>query len=382
MDVVKSLLPKDSLFVRWLDAWPLAEPPEAYVLFSAMSVFGGCMGRKIWIEQDEHEALYPMLNCLLIGPSGIGKSTSIRMGLKLMDQMSDSLKPQVIKGKSTKEGLHEDLEKNPHSIVVASELANFFSKERYDEGKIPYITQLLDYEPEAHVRTKSGGRRVVTNPSVTIIGGSTVEWLQDQLPATATAGGFLPRFLIVKEDHKSQRVALPKRMLKPAKQRALEIERDRIARDFAFAVSANSGPITFADYAAEDAYSAWYQSYMPETGALAPFAARAGEYVLRMSMILAASANRGAMEAGDVECAIKLHAYSVQKLQQVVVPMSPQGKLIAKVLEIIGSDELSDVQVKRGMRNYCSSQDTIKILESLMQSRDISYVDGKYRRTK
>src|SRR5271169_1329093 len=209
---VLECLPKDSFFLRWVRAWPTAEAPHSFILFSAMSMLGAALGRRVYFDLDAH-ILYPMLNLLLIGPSGIGKSTSItRLGIPLVRGLPDSLRPYIIEGKTTPEALHDELIVEPHAIVFASELANFFSKAKYMEDMIPYVTQLLDYEQSVPRRLR-GQLLEVKNPSVTIVGGSTVEWLQDQLPNSASTGGFLARFLIVKEEHKGQRVADSKSML-------------------------------------------------------------------------------------------------------------------------------------------------------------------------
>lgn len=360
--------------------WPLAEPPRSYVLFSAMAMLGACIGRRIYFDQDVHR-IYPLTNLLLIGPSGIGKSTSlVDMALdQLVLPLPLTIRPQVITGKSTKEALHEDLMASPHSIIVASELANLFSKERYQEGMIPYMTDLLDLRP-TRVRTKVGREQVIEQPSVSVMGGSTKEWLQDQLPSSAGAGGFLPRFLIVKEDYKFQRVPDPKRVLSP--KRRTEIERQRVlaCNKFAYLVGMHTGLVDFEDYAASDVYALWYQTQMPETGHLSPFSARAGVHVIRMAMLLAISCGRTSILASDLRCAINMYEYTAKKLQEVVVPMSPQGKLINKVLEAIGDDSVSDVQVRRAMRNYCSASDTDKMIASLISSRDVAVIDGKIKR--
>jgi len=369
-----------------MECWPVSEPPRSYILFSAMTMFGAALGRRVWVKKDVH-TLWPMLNLLLIGPSGIGKSTSVHMGLGLMEDPHTSIpateRPQIIKGKATREKLHEDLVVEPHAIIVASELANFFSKEKYMEGMIPYVTQLLDYEPEVSVRTKSGSLQTVRTPSVTIVGGSTVEWLQDQLPNTATSGGFLARFLIVKEDHKFQRVADPESLLTPKQWAELEVQRQKVFNEFRYLVEQYKGRIPYADYSASDAYTLWYMTHLPETGILSPFAARAGEFVTRMSMLLALSRGHTAMQADDIRAAVKLYKYATAKLQEVIVPFTPVGKLIASVLSVVGSGRaMTDVQIKRAMRNSSTAQEVDKILASLIESRDLVRLDdGRYQRT-
>lgn len=351
-----------------MDCWPLAEPPRSYVLFSAMAMLGAALGRNVHFQQDVHR-IYPLLNLLLIGPSGIGKSTSlVDMALDtLLRPLPANICPFIISGKSTKEGVHEDLMVNNHAIIVASELANMFSKEKYNEGIIPYFTDLLDLRPTS-VRTKTGGLKVVREPSVCVVGGSTREWLQEQLPTSAGAGGFLPRFMIVKEDHKYQRIPDPRRALSAAKHTELILKREAVQLEFLRIVRtfAGHGNIDFSDYSASDAYGYWYQTFIPETGQLAPFAARAGVHVMRMAMLIAISCSSPEIRIQDLECALNLYDYSHKKLQEVVVPMSPTGKLVNKVLEIVGTGPIAVMTVRRAMRNYCASGETDRMIQSLI----------------
>lgn len=367
MNLVESL-PEDSWFRDYMKAWPLAEPPISFILFSAMSMLGAALGRSIFFQQDVHK-IFPLMNLLLIGPSGIGKSTSlVDMALDtLLRPLPTSLCPLIITGKGTKEAIHADLMASPHAIIVASELANMFSKEKYNEGQIPYFTDLLDLRSTS-VRTKTGGLQVIHEPTICIVGGSTREWLQDQLPSSAGAGGFLPRFMIVKEDYKAQRVPDPRRALSPARHRELEIKREQVQLEFLRLVRtfAGHGGIDFSDYSASDAYGYWYQTFTPETGHLSPFAARAGVHVMRMAMLIAVSCSSVEIRLQDLECALKLYEYSHKKLQEVVVPMSPQGKLHAKLLEAIGENRVGQVTLRRAMRNYCSSQETDRMIHSLI----------------
>lgn len=380
-DLVK-VLPKDSWLREYMDIWPLAEPPKSYILFSAIAMLGSALGRRMWFDLDVHK-VYPLFNLLLIGPSGIGKSTSLRdMALEnLLRPLPNDLRPQIITGKSTKEALHDDLMADPHAIIVASELSNFFSKEKYQEGTIQYITDLLDLAPTS-VRTKSGGvARVINEPAVSIVGGSTREWLQEQLPTTAGAGGFLPRFLMIKEDHKGQRVADPGRSMGRNQKIELAQRRSAVCNSFRHLIESYRGPMDFEDYEASDAYSYWYNTQTPEVGILSPFSARAGVHVMRLALLLAVSCGGTSITKEHVRSAITLWDYSMSKLTEVVVPMTPAGKMLAKVMEIVGDDVLSDMQIRRAMRNYCGSDDVDRFIRNLVASGDLKIYEGKYRKT-
>jgi hypothetical protein len=343
-------------------------------------MIGAALGRKVWFSQDPHH-LWPMLNMLLIGPSGIGKSTGLRLGFELIWGLPREIQPQVISGTSTVEKLHEDLFANPHAMLYASELANFFSRKKYMEDMIPYVTELLDYGPHQERRTKSGGLIVIPEPSVTVVGCSTTEWLQEQLPDSATAGGFLARFLVVHEEHKSKREALPSRALGRAKRFELAEKRTEVMKEFAALVQTPRGEIDFRDFEQSNIYSNWYSTHTAPSGHLAPFSERAGEFVLRMSMLIAISCGRNVILGKDVRAATALYEYIENRLQEVVVPFTPQGKMLSLVLQAIGENSITDKQLCKAMRNFCTAQDAIKYAFSLEQSGDITRTqEGKWKR--
>jgi len=229
-----------------------------------------------------------MLNLLLIGPSGIGKSSAIELNQSLLLQLDTKDRPQFIIGSASPEKLHEDLVIQPHAIVYASELANFFNRQRYMEGMIPYVTELLDCRPIER-RTKSGNIQRIDAPETTIVGGSTPEWLQEALPDTAVGGGFLPRFVVVKEDQRRQRVPDARGALSKTEwKKTLEI-RDEAYAEFKHVVAAAEGQIEFADFGVRDVYSSWYLTHTAPNNHLAPFAARAPEMTKRIAMLIALS---------------------------------------------------------------------------------------------
>lgn len=375
---IADCLPKDSWFKDYMAVWPLAEPPRSYILFAAMAMFGAALGRRVYFGQDFRK-LWPMLNMLLIGQSGLGKSTSIEMAQPLLYTLPKIEQPQFIVGGATPEKLHADLLPNPHAVLFASELANFFNKQDYNAALIPYVTELLDYKP-VEKRSKSGGLIRIEEPSVAVVGGSTVEWLQDQLPDTAVSGGFLARFLIIEEDTKARKVASPEDAISYKALKELQQKREEVFLRFAPLVLGSEGKIAFKDYGALDVYTIWYSSHSPINGHLAPFAARAPEFIKRLALILTCSANRTAISEEDIDAAIQLYSYCETKLQKVVVPMSQDGKMLGKVLEAIGNNPKTEAEILQAMRNFADAKKVQNWLNSLMQSQDIVYYDGKFKR--
>lgn len=357
----------------------MSESPKSFLLFSAMTTLGACLGRRVWMDQDIHQ-VRPILNLLLIGPSGIGKSSAVKVAKKLLPYVPINHQPQFIEGGTTKEKLHQDLVDQPKAILFAPELAAFFSKEKYKENLIPYVTNLLDYEDSIELRTRKDDIVRVINPSVSIIGASTLPWLQEQLPDSAVSGGFLARFLILNENAKGQRVANPQRLLSARAKLALELKREKVFQEFSDLFLVHEGNMDFEDYDAAESYSRWYNAYQPETGYLEPFSARAGEFVLRLSVLLAISSRRTSISQADIVSAIKLYTYMASKLGTIVVPTNQQGKLSELVRTTIGDEGLTPGAIVALLRAQAPYAEIEKHLEGLIYS-GVLVVDGsKVRR--
>lgn len=381
MHDLQKLLPKDSWFREWLQIWPLCEAPRSYLLVAALSALGAAIGRGVYFSHDVH-TLFPMLNILLIGPSGIGKTTSLELGSALIRSSPELLeKVPVIIGKATPEKLHEDLVSAPQSIIFAEELAAFFNKQKYMEGLIPYVTALLNYPEAVELRTRFEGITTVEWPSVTIMGGSTPEWLQDQLPDSATTGGFLARFFIVFEEYKYRKVALPDLALGRDAKRELSDRRDKVIGKFRELVEGISGELTFSDWGAVDDYTKWYNAYTPESGFLSPFAARAGEFILRLASLCAISRKHSRIDRGDIRFAIGFYELCAKKLGRVVIPFSPDGKLLDQILHSVGQREMSQVEIRRALRNIVGAHKVDQLVDSLLASEDLVRLkNGNLRR--
>lgn len=378
---VVNVIPEDSWLRDWMELWVAHEYPKSYLLLSALAMTGAALGRKVWYGDRDIRPLWPMLNVLLIGPSGTGKSSAIMLSRRLLYVLSKADQPQFIMGGATMERLHADLLPQPKAILFASELANFFNRQKYNEALVPYVTELLDYEPVER-RTVAGSIIRIPEPSVTVVGGSTVEWLQEQLPDAAVAGGFLARFLICEEPYKSQRVADPETALTKAQQKRLDVLRHTVEESFLHSIAAAGGQLKFRDYGVHDEYSYWYMNHKPVSGTLAPFAARAHEFVKRMAMLFAVSAFRDAIYSEDLAAAISLYAYAESKLQSVVVPYTATGKIMKQILGVIGISEMTEKEILQAMLNTAGSHEVLKYLGGLQMAGVIELRDGRYRRIK
>jgi hypothetical protein len=380
---ISDYIPDDSFFKKWLECWPLSETPKSFVLIAGMSALGASLGRKVWIDVDVRK-IYPMLNIVFIGPSGLGKTEAITYAQTcLLDHLPADQKPLMIEGESTRPKLTDDLALKSHAIIIAEEMASFFTKQKYQEDMIPFVTELLNYKHIIERRTKSGDVQVVANPSVTFMCGTTVDWLQKQLPNSAVGGGFLPRFFIVTEEQKAQIVPWPDDKLTAEKKEALRKLRGEVSKEFVRIATGTEGKYTFKDQEAIDTFTIWVQSHQAESGHLRPFAERAKEFILRLSLIMAVSRAHKFIDHTDVQIAIGLYEWCMDKLQQVAVPITEEGEMTQNILKLFpdAHSTLSEREVLQAMQNALRADQLYRYLESLVKSGSLKKdAHGTYRR--
>lgn len=322
-----------------------------------------------------------MLNLLFLGPSGIGKTTAIKTSLRLFETPVQR-RPSLIFDMASPEGLHASLVRNPHAVIFAEELATFFGKQRYMEGMLPYVTNLLDYKDKVERLLKGEGLSTVEQPEVTFLGGSTIEWLQDEMPNTAVSGGFLPRFLLVKEDTKRQKVSNANATLGRAEWARLDRHREQVFREYEEIVNGvNPGPCNFLDYGVADRYDAWYVAHQAPTEALEPFAARAPVWVLRLALLNAVCLHKRHIDEHDIEVGIKLYEYTERRLAEALQIFTPKGRLLKAVLQAVPFKPISRRAIYRQLRSLATVKELRELLDSLTESGDVeSLSDNHVRR--
>lgn len=338
------------------------------------------MGRQTWIDLDVHQ-VYPILNLLFLGPSGVGKSSAIRIGFQLFEA-GVNRPPTLIFDCASPEGLHATLVRSSHAVIFAEELATFFGKQRYMEGMLPYITNLLDYKAKVERLLKGEGLTTVERPEITFLGGSTTEWLQDEMPDTAVSGGFLPRFLLVKEDAKRQKISNPNVLIGRAQRTALDRFRSQVFREYTEIVNGViEGPRGFHDYAVADLYDAWYVSHKAPTEALEPFAARAPVWVLRLALLSSICRQARDIEEHDIQFGVRLYEYTERKLAEALQIFTPKGRLLKAVLQAVPFEPISRRAIYRQLRSLATVKELRELLDSLTESGDVeSLSDNRVRR--
>lgn len=180
---------------NYMDATAKNEAPSIYHAMAALTCASIAMRRDFWVDMGFFQ-IFPPLATILVGPSGLRKTTAINTALKLL---KDS-KLRIIREKITPEALieaiqPEDITQDATALLAAPEMSVTFGKAQYLQGFVPLITRLLDHD-SVEQTTRGRGTIVVERIGFAILAGTTVPWIVEEMNASVISGGFTSRFLI------------------------------------------------------------------------------------------------------------------------------------------------------------------------------------------
>lgn len=327
-------LPKDSCFHLWLASRAIIETPVSFDLACCMTAFGSLFKRSIWIDQVRWK-VYANMSTLLVGGSGVGKNTAIDGASEILDHFGV---PTV--GGKTIETITDQLFKigDPAAAVLkAEELSDFIGKKDYQQGLLQGLTDLLDTKAWKDIRLKSDPHpRRIANPTVSILAGSTPEWLHTALPPEAMDGGFFPRFVIVCDSKVKRLVPLVKSL--PRAEVAAAITAGE-----AFYLQAlghlkaiyDHGEYTWGGEA-EGMYNEWYATREQAFSHLAnAYAHRCRDHVLRIAMLCAASRGGALIEEPDVGFALAFISFVAARIDKAMAIPNRELACASTVLEML-----------------------------------------------
>ena len=172
----------------------LTDAPDQFHAATALAIMGVATQRQIfyWMGSDQ---IYPNFYSCLVAPSSIfRKSTALKIGTKLLSRLNSAL---IMPRDFSTESFLSYLAKTPKGLFAFSEIAELLDQFRrgYSEGLMPIITDFYDCPDLYERRTKKDGLESVKQPFISILGASTVDWLNKNLTVEQAEGGFWPRFL-------------------------------------------------------------------------------------------------------------------------------------------------------------------------------------------
>lgn len=181
---------------------PASESPLSYIFWSAATAISTVLKRNVYVGRGTYK-LHPNLFTILVGRPGIGKGTAIKPAINLMKEAKVA---NTLSGRITIEYVLERLSTGwpvPQTggsfkignesacMIYSTELSVFLSA---SPNTLPILCDIWDFdEGDFEYGTRHKGEFRIKNPCVSLLGGSTQEWLISSIPSSAVGGGFTRR---------------------------------------------------------------------------------------------------------------------------------------------------------------------------------------------
>ena len=175
-----------------------SESPEQFHLWTGLSVLSSALKRNVWINQGIY-LLFPNMFVILVGPPGkVAKSTTIRLGRKLLLGLEDimfgpdSVTREELIHVMSKAGLNRT---QSALTIHSTEMSSLI--EPSGIKMIQFLTDIYDGDFKWQHSTKHSGRDIIENPVLNILAGTTPSWIAEGLPSDVLGHGFTARVIFV-----------------------------------------------------------------------------------------------------------------------------------------------------------------------------------------
>ena len=219
-------LPTDCWIMQAYDYARLrSKLPDSCIFWLVMAYAGAAIQDRVLVDWAG-KPVYPNIPLMLVTPSGYGKTSAMHLIQRLFGREL----PYIIPEDSTAESAVKMMGRNGGTyfrnsvaVWVIPELADIFGKKDYQQGLIARVTRLLDNPRDREV-SRSTKDEVIKIPGVAVltwIAGTTYRWLSEHVEEAVSAGGFLPRLMVVHTNEDPKNVPDPER--DDAKERELQL---------------------------------------------------------------------------------------------------------------------------------------------------------------
>lgn len=282
--------------VSYVEHTKRQESPEAYHIWTGISILAATLGRKVWLARRAggvtRYSIYPgQLMIILTAGSGlVRKSTAISPAKKFLK----SIKKPLISGKTSVEAFLKQMDQasggEPQAMLLESELTSFLSKATYLDPLVDVLCKLADAEDEFPYTTIAHGKIIIKNPCLTLLSCTTPESLGSRLPPSATGAGLMSRiiFIYAKETNRIEDLSdVEDDDLSPAEVMYSKLVEQRLY-DGLRRINSAAGPFTFAPSGRE-----WFKKFYLDwikspSGQGEGYPARRPDHLLRVAMCFAA----------------------------------------------------------------------------------------------
>lgn len=274
---------------NWLRAYLLYTKdtlsPEAFNLWSGISVVASALQRKVFIPANEF-LCFPNDYIILIGPPGTMKSTAMRTGREILNKVPHL---HLATDSTTREKLILNFSmafRDGHSSMTAhsTELATFFASSKLD--MVNFLTDIYDSPTEWAHDTKLGGINKIKAPCLNLLAATTPDSFSKEVPAETSGIGLTSRMIFVQES--KARLQHWRTAPDPNKAKLKEMLQNDLIH-----ISTLKGEYQI-EPEADSFYDEWFMKQLDSPNdsgdkSLDPYFARKHTHVLKLSMVMAAA---------------------------------------------------------------------------------------------
>ena len=228
----EKVYPRSGWLGTYLEFSLLSEQPLGWHFWAALAVLGAACRRNLYMDLGFGDVVHPNTYVLLVGDSGLGKNQVINRAVKILKRanQSDELvaaclskgvdRRVEILNETTAESLMMALSPGDVEIpgtatmiqrvescgaLVNPEATNLLGKGRKEvsDRLISYLTDMYDGDPKSAI-TVTRGARILGPAALTLILGSTAEWIGASITQALVSGGFTGRCTFVQRGERDR----------------------------------------------------------------------------------------------------------------------------------------------------------------------------------
>ena len=371
-----TLLPATSFLADYLRLHTHTEVPDLFALWCGLSCISAVLQRRVWLDMGTY-TIYPNMFVVLVAQSGrCRKSTSIDIATGLLDRLDPRL--NVLPNKTTAEAIIGRLKNKPGEPAVgylaADELSTFLNRRSYDAGIAELLIPLYDCKNRFEYETKIRGKETLEHVCLSILAGSTVEWIRNAIPPDAIGGGLTSRMIFVFVEKPPPPVAITsfdETKIHLMDKLPKELETIRLL----------SGAVTLTPEA-WDYYSKEYNRFYDKSEfynmpTLSGYASRRSVHMLKLSILFAAPEAIGCIvvhprHLDGAKTLLEQVERSMPKVLMLITA-NEKGHVIDLVLSLIGKNGgIKRADLIHAMAHRIDMIELDRMLETLTHSNQIS----------
>ena len=379
------------------------ESPRIYHIWSAIGAIGAALGRRVHFPFGIGP-IYPNEYILLVGPPATRKSTAINIAGEIIKRATSvRIAPEDTAGKRqgliaamedkteeerTLEEIEtadaalflEQLSKHKVSIdtsdrhilfAIASEFSVFIGQHSIE--MVNFLTKV--YDGEDYKYQLKNEQRILTEPLMGLIGGTTPTSISDAFPTTTIGHGLMSRMVLVFANQKYKRIARPPR-LNPKIEKSLVEQINYMYLNL-------RGEFAETDKAKEIGEQLYEKDVDIQDPRFVYYCDRRQTHHIKLSMCLAAARKKMCINQTDVEEADRILGYTEQFMPEALgeFGLSPLATATQKLWEFIQHNRdipIAERLLHSVMHRDMKRVDLLNTLSTFVNQNKLKRFDGEH----